>query len=58
MPTRIRILVLTAFLICEICAPVASHAGGPGFVAGSGYAPGVEGLPLTWANGSVQYFRD
>ena len=38
--------------------PVASHAGGPAFVAGSGYNPGVEGQPLLWANGSVQYFTD
>ncbi len=33
-------------------------AGGPAFVAGSGYAPGVEGQSLIWANGSVQYFTD
>src|SRR4029077_4191086 len=50
-----RILSVAVFLTC--CA-VASHAGGPAFVAGSGYAPGVEGHPLIWANGSVQYFTD
>jgi hypothetical protein len=41
-----------------ICSAVASRAGGPAFVAGSGYASGVEGQPLIWASGSVQYFTD
>src|SRR5271157_2996964 len=50
-----RILQVAAFLIC---AAVASHAGGPAFVAGSGYNSGVEGQPLIWANGSVEYFTD
>ena len=52
---RSRILSVAVFLICSA---VASHAGGPAFVAGSGYATGVEGHPLIWANGSVQYFTD
>jgi hypothetical protein len=52
---RSRILSVAVFLICSA---VSSHAGGPAFVAGSGYAPGVEGHPLIWANGSVQYFTD
>src|ERR1700674_4948616 len=51
---RSRILAVAVFLICSI----ASRAGGPAFVAGSGYDPGVEGHPLIWANGSVQYFTD
>ena len=50
-----RILQVAAFLICTA---VASRAGGPAFVAGSGYNPGVEGQPLIWANGSVQYFTN
>src|SRR5271168_378877 len=50
-----RILMLASFLIC---GAVASRAGGPAFVAGSGYNPGVEGQALIWANGSVQYFTD
>ena len=41
-----------------ICSAVASRAGGPAFVAGSGYAPGVEGNTMLWANASVQYFTD
>jgi hypothetical protein len=50
-----RILQVAIFLICTA---VASRAGGPAFVAGSGYNPGVEGQPLIWANGSVEYFTD
>ena len=50
-----RILAVAALLICSA---VASRAGGPAFIAGSGYDPGVEGHPLIWANGSVQYFTD
>jgi hypothetical protein len=41
-----------------ICSAVAAHGGGPAFVAGSGYAPGVKGQALVWANASVQYFTD
>jgi hypothetical protein len=52
---RSRILAVAVFLTCTA---VASRAGGPAFVAGSGYAPGVEGHALIWANGSVQYFTD
>jgi len=48
-------LVIAAFVIW---GAVASRAGGPAFVAGSGYAAGVEGQALVWANGSVQYFTD
>ena len=52
---RWRILAGTVFLICSA---VASRAGGPAFVAGSGYNPGVEGQPMIWANGAVEYFTD
>ena len=50
-----RILTVAAFLLCSA---VASRAGGPAFTAGSGYASGVEGQALVWANASVQYFTD
>jgi len=50
-----RILQVAAFLICTA---LASRAGGPAFVAGSGYNPGVEGLPLIWASGSVEYYTN
>jgi hypothetical protein len=52
---RSRIVTVAVFLICSA---VAGRAGGPAFVAGSGYNPGVEGQALIWANGSVQYFTD
>src|SRR6202795_4158080 len=52
---RSQILAVAVLLICSA---VASRAGGPAFVAASGYDPGVEGKPLIWANGSVQYFTD
>src|SRR5271163_4629674 len=52
---RSRSLLLA---VLAICTAVASRAGGPAFVAGSGYNPGVEGQALIWANGSVQYFTD
>src|SRR3981189_491459 len=51
---RTRILVVVVL----ICIAVASRAGGPAFIAGAGSDPGVEGHPLIWANGSVQYFTD
>src|ERR1039458_2115308 len=54
MSMRWRILRV-AFVICSA---VAAHGGGPAFVAGSGYAPGVKGQALVWANPSVQYFTD
>ena len=50
-----RILAVAVLLTCSA---VSSRAGGPAFIAGSGYAPGVEGQPLIWANGSVRYFTD
>ena len=49
---------ILAVAILVICVPVALHAGGPAFIAGAGFAPGVEGQALIWANGSVQYFTD
>jgi len=52
---RSRILAVAVLLVCSA---VATRAGGPAFVAGSGYNAGVEGQALVWANGSVQYFTD
>ncbi len=53
--SRERILTLAALLICTAAS---SYAGGPAFIAGSGWNPGVEGQPLVWANASVLYFTD
>src|SRR5208337_39071 len=57
---RSRMLSVAILLICSA---IASRAGGPAFIAGSGYNTGVEGHALIWANGngsmsSVQYFTD
>lgn len=35
-----------------------AFAGGPAYVAGSGFDEGMRGQPLTWANGTVQYYTD
>ena len=47
-----------AIALAVILSSISSHAGGPAFVAGSGYDPGVEGRPIVWANASLQYFTD
>lgn len=47
-----------AIVFFVIWSALASRAGGPAFVAGSGYLPGIEGQPLVWLNGSVSYFTD
>jgi len=57
---RPRNLAVAVFLISSA---IASRAGGPAFIAGAGYNPGVEGQALIWANGTgsmatVQYFTD
>ncbi len=52
-----RTRIMTAALLA-ILTPVTLRAGGPAFIAGSGYDPGVEGQPLVWANASVQYYTD
>ena len=57
---RSRMLSVAILLVCSA---IASRAGGPAFIAGSGYNTGVEGQALVWANGAgsmstVQYFTD
>jgi len=52
---RWKILAAAALLLC-ICIPC--RAGGPAFVAGSGYDPGVKGQSLIWAQGNVVYYTD
>jgi hypothetical protein len=49
-------VVLAIALFLFLTAP--AHAGGPAFIAGSGYDAGVEGQPLLWPNASVQYYTD
>jgi hypothetical protein len=50
-----RILAATALVLLF---PALLHAGGPAWVAGSGYNPGVEGQPILWTNATVEYFTD
>ena len=50
-----RFVAISALLFS---AAALSYGGGPAFVAGSGYNPGVKGQPLVWTNASVQYFTD
>lgn len=50
-----RALVVIASILC---ASLPAIAGGPAYVAGSGYDPGVKGQPLVWANAHVNYFTD
>jgi len=51
MRSRILIILLAA-------ASIPCFAGGPAFVAGSGFDPSAKGRSLTWSNGRVQYFTD
>jgi hypothetical protein len=53
MPSRfLAVAALVIFSPALLCG------GGPAFIAGSGYNPGIEGQPLVWANSSVSYFTD
>jgi hypothetical protein len=46
-----------AFILLSTCRPLL--AGGPAYVAGSSFFdPSVKGTPLTWANGSLNYYTD
>jgi len=50
-----RLLVVCIFLIGNVLCAV---AGGPAYVAGSGFDPAVKGQSLVWAGGNLQYFTD
>ncbi|MGA9528006.1 MAG: Ig-like domain-containing protein [Terriglobales bacterium] len=52
---RARVLFVVLILVFT---PATLRAGGPAFIAGTGYNSGVEGHPLLWANASVQYYTD
>ena len=47
--------IVTLFLLL---IPAVLRAGGPAFIAGSGFNAGVEGQPLVWANATVEYYTD
>jgi hypothetical protein len=50
-----RFLIIAALLLSTA---LPATAGGPAYIAGSGFDPAAKGQPLTWANGTVQYFTD
>ncbi len=53
-PRRRLLCATVAFLLCALRA----LAGGPAYVAGTGYGPGVKGHALVWANAHINYFTD
>jgi hypothetical protein len=50
-----RLLIISALVLCNA---LPASAGGPAYVAGSGFDQAVKGQSLTWAGGSLQYFTD
>ncbi len=52
---RSRILAASVLVLLFPCS---LRAGGPAWVAGAGYSPGVEGQPILWPSATVQYFTD
>ncbi|MBZ5510419.1 MAG: hypothetical protein LAN70_04540 [Acidobacteriia bacterium] len=56
MTMRIRVLTLAALL--ALALPIAAHAGGPLYVAGSGFNSGAAGTPLSWSGGQISYYTD
>ncbi len=56
MTMRNRALTLAVLL--ALALPIAVHAGGPLYVAGSGFNSGAAGTPLTWAGGQISYYTD
>ena len=49
---------LTLAVLLALALPIAVHAGGPLYVAGSGFNSGTAGTPLTWAGGQISYYTD
>ena len=50
-----RYLLISALVVCNA---LPASAGGPAYVAGSGFDPAVKGQSLAWPGGNVQYFTD
>ncbi len=56
-----RSALLPAFLLAclTLFAPALARAGGPKFIAGSSFFnPGLQGQPIHWANGQLNYYVD
>ncbi|MFI5111223.1 MAG: IPT/TIG domain-containing protein [Terriglobales bacterium] len=56
MTMRKRVAAVVVLL--ALALPIAAHAGGPLYVAGSGFNSGAAGTPLTWAGGQISYYTD
>jgi hypothetical protein len=52
----LRRILFVSILVLFSARPLI--AGGPAYVAGSGFDPAAKGQPITWTNGNVQYFTD
>ena len=52
---RARLLFITAVVLGNV---VPANAGGPAYVAGSGFDDSVKGQAITWAGGNVHYYTD
>jgi hypothetical protein len=53
-----RVTPLLRFMVLLLVVPIALHAGGPLYVAGTGFNSGLAGQPLTWAGGQISYYTD
>jgi len=56
---RIRTLQILTLAALPLCLLQPARAGGPKYVAGASYFnPGTMGVPLTWAQGNINYYTD
>ena len=56
---RKRAVILAYLLLAFLALALRqATAGGPLYVAGSGFNAGLAGTPLTWAGGQISYFTD
>ncbi|HLB89706.1 MAG TPA: IPT/TIG domain-containing protein [Terriglobales bacterium] len=56
---RSLLCVLGAGIVISFVLPQLVRAGGPRYVAGVSYfAAGTKGVPLTWAQGAINYYTD
>ena len=63
MPTRkhprLGRLVILTLAVLPFFLPQPARGGGPKYVAGASYFnPGTMGVPLTWAQGTINYYTD
>src|SRR5438477_12090487 len=55
---RGAIAAFAALALITLCFPSSVRAGGPLYVAGSGFKAGSAGTPLTWVGGQISYYTD